>query len=238
MKIAVIGATGAIGAAFIKTLKDRYEHCEIHAFSSKLVDVQQPSMTHYKMDYNDEASIKKAAQASYNNQCYDLIILATGLLHGGEDLQPEKALRDLSAEKFQKLFAANTIFPAIAAKHFLPLLRKDNRSIFACLSARVGSISDNALGGWYSYRASKAALNMIIKNAAIEMGRRHKEMLIVGLHPGTVDSALSEPFQSQVKEGKLFTPTYSAEKLISVLENLTAKDSGKCFAWDGQEVLP
>ena len=111
-------------------------------------------------------------------------------------------------------------------------------SIFAALSARVGSISDNQLGGWYSYRASKAALNMIIKNIAIEISRVNKKAIIVGLHPGTVDSNLSKPFQGNVPYGKLFTPEYSTQKLVEVLKSLTSKQSGKCFAWDGKEILP
>ena len=126
----------------------------------------------------------------------------------------------------------------MVAKHFLPKLNKENRSIFAALSARVGSISDNQLGGWYAYRTSKAALNMVIKNAAIEIGRLNKKAIIVGLHPGTVDSNLSMPFQGNVPDGKLFTPEYSVQKLLQVLTNLTSEQSGKCFAWDGTEVKP
>ena len=163
--------------------------------------------------------------------------MANGILHD-EGLTPEKSLRDLSAEKFQRIFEVNTVTPALIAKHFLPKLNREQTSIFAALSARVGSISDNQLGGWYAYRASKAALNMIIKNAAIEIGRRNKQAIIVGLHPGTVDSNLSKPFQGNVADGKLFTPEYSAEKLLDVLENLSPEQTGKCFAWDGQEILP
>jgi NAD(P)-dependent dehydrogenase (short-subunit alcohol dehydrogenase family) len=165
------------------------------------------------------------------------VIVATGLLHDGE-LVPEKSLRDLSAEKFLRLFEVNTILPALVGKYFLPKLNRENKSIFAALSARVGSISDNQLGGWYAYRASKAALNMIIKNAAIEIGRQNKQAVIVGLHPGTVDSRLSKPFQSNVADGQLFTPAFSAQKLLEVLETLTQEKSGKCFAWDGQEITP
>lgn len=128
--------------------------------------------------------------------------------------------------------------PALIAKHLLPKLNKDHPAIFAALSARVGSISDNQLGGWYAYRASKAALNMIIKNAAIEVGRRNRKAIVVGLHPGTVDSDLSKPFQGNVADGKLFTPEDSAQKLLEVLRSLGPEQTGKCFAWDGKEVLP
>lgn len=232
MKIAIIGSSGAIGSAFFKHLHTMHPEAEIHTFSSQSNEEKH----HHIIDYDDEKTIESAAQEAYKNIPFDLVIVATGILHNSADLQPEKSLRDLSAEKFQTIFNANTIFPALAAKHFLPLLHKDKRSVFAALSARVGSISDNHLGGWYAYRASKAALNMVIKNASIEMSRRYKQAIIVGLHPGTVDSSLSKPFQNHVKEGKLFTPDFAAEKLISVLDGLSPDDSGKCFGWDGQEI--
>ena len=125
----------------------------------------------------------------------------------------------------------------MVAKNFLPKLAKDQRAVFAALSARVGSISDNQLGGWYSYRASKAALNMIIKNLSIEMKMRYKQTIIVGLHPGTVDSRLSKPFQANVPAGKLFTADYAVAKMLEVINTLTPENSGKCYAWDGKEIL-
>ncbi|SEN11221.1 SDR family NAD(P)-dependent oxidoreductase [Nitrosomonas marina] len=237
-KIAIIGSSGAIGSSFVKLLTRLYPQAEIHTFSRKAVADRPKNFKHHIIDYSDEQTIESAAKSAYENMPFDLVIVATGILYGGADIQPEKCLRDLSADKFRAIFNANTIFPALAAKYFLPLLNKDKRSVFAALSARVGSISDNQLGGWYAYRASKAALNMIIKNAAIEMGRRYKHAIIVGLHPGTVDSNLSKPFQSRVPEGKLFTPDFAVEKLVSVIENLSAQNSGKCFGWDGQEILP
>ena len=135
-----------------------------------------------------------------------------------------------------QVFTINTFGPAIIARYFLPKMRRDRKSVFACLSARVGSISDNRLGGWYAYRASKSALNMIIKNCAIEMSRRNKQTCVVGLHPGTVDTDLSKPFQSGVAKNKLFSPTHSSECLLKVINDLSTVDSGKVFAWDGSEV--
>ena len=132
----------------------------------------------------------------------------------------------------------NTIGPTLVGKYFIPFLRKDARSVFAFLSARVGSISDNKLGGWYSYRASKTALNQIIKNFSIEVKRSNINAIFVGLQPGTVKSYLSKPFEKNVKADKLFTPDYSAEKLLDVISNLTNGDSGKVFAWDGEEIQP
>ncbi len=233
--IAILGASGAIGGAICSRLSANHPHAKIHAFSRAGVDINGANIHAHPIDYHDESSLEEAAGIVAQSGPPDLIFSATGLLHD-EHLMPEKALRDLSAENFQKLFAANTIVPALAMKHFLPTISKDRRAVFAAMSARVGSISDNRLGGWYAYRASKAALNMSIKNASIEMGRRHKHAIIVGLHPCTVDSALSKPFQAHVPEGKLFTADYSAEKMLNVLKGLTPKDSGKCFAWDGKEV--
>jgi len=229
MKVAILGSSGAIGAACVSEVNRRYPHAEVHTFSRQ-------NDADYRVDYDDETTLKTAAEAAINGVPFDLVIVTTGVLHLGADIQPEKSLRDLSADKFHAIFAANTIFPALAAKHFLPQLHRDKRSVFAALSARVGSISDNRLGGWYAYRASKAALNMIIKNAAIEIERRHKQAIVVGLHPGTVDSDLSKPFQSNVQQNKLFTPAFSAASLLDVVDRLTPDDSGKCFAWDGQEI--
>ena len=155
-----------------------------------------------------------------------------------QGLMPEKSLRDLSVEKFHRVFEANAIIPALIAKYFLLKLNKENSSIFAALSARVGSISHNQLGGWYAYRALKAALKMIIENAAIEVGRRNKQAIVVVLHSVTVNSDLSKQFQVNVADGKLFTAEYPAKKILDVLKNLSPKQTGKYFAWDGQEILP
>ena len=130
----------------------------------------------------------------------------------------------------------NVIGPAMTAKYFIPLLRRDKKAVFAALSARVGSISDNRLGGWYAYRASKAALNMILKTTALETQRRFTNQLIIDLHLGTVDTALSKPFQGNVPEGKLFTPAFSAEQLLGVIDKLSEKDSGFLFDWAGEKI--
>ncbi len=224
--IVIIGAAGAIGNAFTNLLLQKYPNASLFAFSRN---------GEHNIDYSSEDSIAEAAELAAKEKSLDLVIVANGILHE-EKLIPEKSLRDLSAEKFHRVFEVNTITPALIAKYFLPKLNKEKLSIFSALSARVGSISDNQLGGWYAYRASKAALNMIIKNAAIEVGRRNKHAIIVGLHPGTVDSDLSKPFQGNVADGQLFTPEYSAEKLLAVLENLSVEQTGKCFAWDGKEI--
>ena len=226
--IAVIGASGAIGSAFTKIIADKYPVANLCAFSRTGEHI---------IDYSNEESIIAAADLASKDGPLDLVIVAIGILHD-EDIMPEKSLKELSAEKFHHLFKVNTIIPALIAKHFLPKLNRDYPSRFAALSAKNGSISGNQLGGWYTYRTSKAALNMVIKNAAIEIGRRNKQAVIVGLDPGTVDSSLSKPFKKYVPDGKLFTPEYSAQKLLEVLESLIPEQSGKCFSWEGKEVLP
>ncbi|MFT6908297.1 MAG: NAD(P)-dependent dehydrogenase (short-subunit alcohol dehydrogenase family) [Oleiphilaceae bacterium] len=182
--IDIIGASGAIGSAFTKRLSEQYPNVSLYASCRT---------GKYHIDYSSEDSIAAAAVYASKEKPLDLVIVANGILHD-VDIMPEKSLRELSAEKFHRIFEVNTITPALITKHFLPKLNRNKPSIFAALSARVGSISDNRLGGWYAYRASKSALNMIIKNASIEIGRRNKDAIIVGIHPGTVDSNLSKPF--------------------------------------------
>lgn len=235
--IAIIGGSGAIGSALTRLLSCKYPNARIHVFSRQLPEKTKPGVIDHVMDYQNEHAIAQSAASALQGVSLDYVMVATGILHDGV-LVPEKSLYQCSAKNFQHLFAANAIFPALVAKYFLPKLNQDKRSVFSALSARVGSISDNRLGGWYAYRASKAALNMIIKNAAIEVGRRNKHAIVAGLHPGTVDSDLSKPFQANVPAGKLFTPDFSAKKLWQVLEGLKSEHSGRCFAWDGQEIAP
>ena len=220
-KVCLIGSSGGIGNAFNDHFKKADQSIDLYCFSR--IDM--------RFDLRDEDSIKSAAD-SVPDQDIDIILITTGYL----GTSPEKSLKSLSAEKFQKLFAVNTIGPALVMKHFAPKLVKDRKSVMAALSARVGSIEDNRLGGWYSYRASKAALNMIIRNAAIEIGRTNKHAAIIGLHPGTVDTNLSKPFQDHVPEGKLFTPEYATKQMLKVINMITADDTGHIFAYDGQKI--
>lgn len=226
--IAVIGASGGIGKAFVDVLSSQYPTANLYQFSRT---------GEYRIDYASENSIAEAASIASNTGSLDAVIVTNGMLHN-QEIMPEKSIKELTRDKFQQLFEVNTIVPSLIAKYFLPHLNRDNTSIFAALSARVGSISDNELGGWYSYRASKAALNMIIKNAAIEMGRRNKNAIIVGLHPGTVDTELSRPFHKNIPLEQLLTPHESVTKLLEVLASLTPAESGKCFSWNREEILP
>jgi NAD(P)-dependent dehydrogenase (short-subunit alcohol dehydrogenase family) len=228
----IIGASGAIGNAFHQALKTRHPNISLTIFSRTKPRHITSSPWHH-INITDETSIKSAADTI--NQPVDLIILTTGVLHT-ETIKPEKSLRDISFDTFQNIFNVNTIGPALIAKYFLPKLAKGHKSVFAAISARVGSISDNRLGGWYAYRASKAALNMILKTASIETARRNKHAVITGLHPGTVDSNLSKPFQNNVPDTSLFTPEYSANKMLDVIEGLNAADTGYVYDFNGLRI--
>ena len=220
----VIGATGGLGAALTRALEASGRFAVVHALSR--------SGTGF--DLEDETSIATAAARVADGPSPTLVFVATGVLHNG--FAPERSWRALSAEHLLRDYRINTVGPALVAKHFLPLLPRDRRAVFAALSARVGSIGDNRLGGWHSYRASKAALNMLLRNLAVELGRGHPEAVVAGLHPGTVDTALSEPFQRGVKPEKLFTADHSAGRLLAVVDRLTPGDSGGVFAWDGARI--
>ncbi|MEP3891987.1 MAG: SDR family NAD(P)-dependent oxidoreductase [Hellea sp.] len=235
LRIIVVGSSGGIGGAFIDTLSASDQVGEIYALSRQGQSHASTKVANLTFDFTDEGSIEAAAEALRVTGAFDLCIIATGLLQG-EGISPEKNMLAMSLDAFQKSFLVNTFGPAVTAKYFLPLMRRDRKAVLAALSARVGSISDNRIGGWYAYRASKAALNMIIKTLSIEFGRRFKETVIIGLHPGTVDTDLSKPFQGNVPEGKLFTPEFSAQKLLSVIDQARPEDSGSLFAWDGKRV--
>jgi len=157
------------------------------------------------------------------------------MLHG-QGRGPEKRLADLDPAALAQAFAVNAIGPALVLKHFAPQLPREGKAVLAVLTARVGSISDNRSGGWYGYRAAKAAANQLVRTAAIEIGARRPNAICVALHPGTVDTALSAPFQRNVPEGKLFTPDFAAERLLAVIDGLTTADSGGFFAWDGEAI--
>lgn len=235
LRAIVIGSSGGIGGAFIDALDSSDQVSKIYALSRQGKSHPSSRVDNLTFDLTSEDSLKAAAETLRELDPFDLIIVATGLLQG-DGISPEKSIRDLSYEGLEKSFLVNTVGPAMTAKYFLPLLRNDRKSVFTALSARVGSISDNRIGGWYGYRASKAALNMILKTLSIEYGRRHKQVVIIGLHPGTVDTDLSKPFQGNVPEGKLFTPDYSINKLLAVLDQVEPEDSGKLFDWAGKEI--
>jgi NAD(P)-dependent dehydrogenase (short-subunit alcohol dehydrogenase family) len=224
----IVGASGGIGAALREAVEDEGTYDVVHALSRTGGE---------RIDLEDESSIIAAAARIAGGPAPSLVIVATGLLHDGER-GPEKAYREFDAAWLSKTMAVNAIGPALVAKHLLPLMPKQGRTVFAVLSARIGSISDNRLGGWYGYRMAKAALNQLVRTLSIEEKRRNDRSIIVGLHPGTVDTALSKPFQGNVRPGTLFTPDRAASQLLDVIDGLKAPDSGRLFDFEGKEVVP
>lgn len=234
MIAAVFGSSGGIGRALVSELLARGAFTQVFAISRS--GAAHEGAQARQADCLDEGALAEIAAEISAAGPVTLAIVASGMLSDGAGLQPEKTYRHQSLENFQRVFEVNTFLPALIAKHMLPVMPRNERSVFAALSARVGSISDNRLGGWHAYRASKAALNMLIRNYAIEQARRAPDAICIGLHPGTVDTGLSQAFQSGVVEGKLFSPQQSARYLLDVIARMTPEDSGKCFDWAGQEV--
>ena len=219
----VIGGTGSIGSAIINELKNRN--------FINIISLGRSSSP--PLDLLDESSIEKAAdfiQSQQKSLC--LLFDATGILHNEDQNQmPEKTYKNIDLTFMKKNFEINVMGPALIMKHFLPLLDRDQKSIFATLSAKVGSISDNRYGGWYSYRASKAALNQMIKTASIELKMKNKNAICIAIHPGTVTSKLSKPFQKD--NLKIQSNEESAKNITEVIEGLKMSDSGLFFDWNG-----
>lgn len=234
---AVFGASGGIGGAFARALSADPRCGRLHLGARSSIDVNNPRCATFHFDLEDEASIAAAAAGMGAAGSVHLVIVATGLLHA-PGLAPEKSWRALDSAALHRAYAVNAIGPALIAKHMLPLLPRAERSVFAALSARVGSISDNRLGGWHAYRASKAALNMLIRTLAIELARSRPSAVCVGLHPGTIDTGLSRPFQDGVPAESLVAPDIAARNLLGVIDSVTPAQSGRLFAWDGEEIAP
>lgn len=230
----VFGAGGGIGRALVAALAADPRCGEVFA-AARGAGASGAKVRPLAFDLEDEASIAEAAAQAAQHGPLDLVIVATGLLHDAA-IMPEKSWRALDPAAFERAFRINATGPALIAKHVLGHLPRDRKAAFAALSARVGSIGDNRLGGWHAYRASKAALNMLVRTCAIELARRNPAAVCVTLHPGTVATQLSAPFQAGVAPEKLFTPQASASFLLAVLDRLSGADTGKLFAWDGAEI--
>ena len=231
---AVFGSSGGIGRALCDGLAAR--GCEVvHAGSRMGEEPSGGPFRPFAFDLTQEDTIRTAAEAM-KDEPPEWVIVASGILTLKGGTGPERSFRHVEPASMAEVFALNTIGPALVAKHMLRLMPRKKRFVFAALSARVGSISDNGIGGWHSYRASKAALNMLLKNYAIEMGRTHEKGVVVGLHPGTVDTCLSEPFQKNLPEGQLTEPGDAAGKLLDVLAGLGPEESGKVFDYAGKVV--
>jgi NAD(P)-dependent dehydrogenase (short-subunit alcohol dehydrogenase family) len=235
-RAAVFGASGGVGGAFVRALCADPRCARVLAGArGPARDPVSPKLRPFAFDLEHESSIADAAAEIAREGPLHLVVIATGILHEGP-VQPEKTWRSLHPDTLARVFAVNTIGPALVAKHMLPCLARTERAVFAALSARVGSISDNRIGGWHAYRASKAALNMLVRNFAIELARSNRSAVCVALHPGTVETALSAPYRGGV--GNLLAPDASARSLLGVIDALTPEQSGRLFAWDGAEILP
>ncbi len=232
LKIVIIGSSGALGHSFVDLLSQYENVDEIIGFSRSENTIDNPKFKHHSIDVCDSDSIEQAANQL---DSFNLLIVSSGILHEN-NLLPEKRVNDLDKAQLMHYFEVNTIGPALIGKYFMPKMDHHGKSVMAFLSAKVGSISDNGLGGWYGYRASKAALNMIVRNFAIEVNRMHPDPIIVSLHPGTVDSYLSKPFQKGVASDHLFEPDFAAGKLIEVIEELSPSDSGKFLDYAKKEL--
>jgi NAD(P)-dependent dehydrogenase (short-subunit alcohol dehydrogenase family) len=226
MKAIVIGASGGIGSALSSGLESRgWSVTRLHRRSNPPLDLE------------DETTIEAAAMALTATEPYDLIIVASGILDAGEQT-PEKTYRALRGDSLDRYFRINATGPALVAKYFIDLMPRDHRAVLAFLSARVGSIGDNRLGGWYGYRASKAALNQLVKTIGIELARARANTIVIALHPGTVDTPLSRPFQRNLPPGQVIAPGTSAAALLDLIEGLLPADSGRCIDWKGTVITP
>lgn len=220
----VFGASGGIGMALLEVIQAAGRFTHVVGFSRS---------TSPSIELQDEASLERAAAFAANKGELRLVINATGFLHD-EHQAPEKSWRDLNAVNLSRSFALNAIGPALIMKHVLPRLPRSGKAVFATLSARVGSIGDNRLGGWYAYRASKAALNQIVRTAAVEMARRSPDALCIAMHPGTVATSLSAPFATTGLE--VHAPAAAARHMLTVVDQLTAEANGGFFDWRGHPV--
>lgn len=238
----VQGASRGIGLELVRALtaSPRFERviatCRDPHRAETLGALAREGLEVHALDVTDSGGMARlATELRERGASIALLINAAGVLHG-DDFGPEKRLEDLDPAVMQRVFAVNAFGPALMLRHFHPLIARDGKAVFAAISARVGSIGDNRIGGWYSYRASKAALNQFLRTASVEFGRRHKNAIVAALHPGTTDTALSEPFQANVPEEQLFPVERTADYLLSVIDGLTLDDSGGFFAWDGQPI--
>jgi NAD(P)-dependent dehydrogenase (short-subunit alcohol dehydrogenase family) len=237
-KALVIGAGSAIAKALIAELIQNSPVQEVIAVSRELSE--QPAFEHSRLtamrcDYS-EAGIQELAEHLSNNAgSFERIFICTGVLHNAA-ISPEKRIEDIKADQMAEIFHINSILPALWLQALLPLVKNTKRCVITLFSARVGSISDNKKGGWYSYRASKAALNMLIKTAAVEFSRRAPGVKLLAFHPGTVDTELSKPFQKNVAAEKLFTPAFVAAQLIEITDSLQPDGDAAYLDWAGQPI--
>jgi NAD(P)-dependent dehydrogenase (short-subunit alcohol dehydrogenase family) len=243
--IILFGASSTIAQAYIKHLNDQTEVFKIICISSNSLSsntssnlLSRSAVTHFQTDYSEQSLAQIISLLK--DQLIDLhqVIIFNGQLHNTEHM-PEKRLEDVGSSYFNQLLNSNALTPILCLQSLLPLLNHKTQCTITALSARVGSIEDNKLGGWYAYRASKAALNMLFQTAAIELYRRAKNTKLILFHPGTTDTDLSKPFQRNVPQGKLFTPAFTAEQLYELTNNnpgLELNGEADYLDWNGKHI--
>jgi NAD(P)-dependent dehydrogenase (short-subunit alcohol dehydrogenase family) len=236
----IVGASQGIGLEFVRQLLQTNRVGRVYATyrkpQSDLLAISDSRLRCLPMDLTEEAQIADGVQAIQpETAALHYVINCVGVLHDGT-MQPEKSLRQLNTEQLLRYFQINSIGAVLLAKHVQPLLKHRDRAVFATISAKVGSIGDNFLGGWYGYRASKAALNMFMRSTAIEYKRTCPRTIVVTLHPGTTDTRLSRPFQRNVPPEKLFAVDRTVQQLLAVLDQLREEDSGEFFSWNGERL--
>ena len=233
--IIIAGSSGSIGGEFTKQYTDDPNVEKVVTLSRNVNSLNHEKIQSIKIDYSNEATFKNLDEISQLDSI-SKIIIATGILHT-DQIKPEKSIDSIAAADMKQVFQVNVFGPILLVKKLIPLIKKSKGVKIVFLTARVGSISDNVLGGWHSYRSSKSALNMMIKNLAIELKRLNKEHVVIGIHPGTVKSHLSEPFLRHVKHD-VFSPEESVGFMTKVINEITYKDSGKCFDFSGKVIEP
>ncbi|OAY31483.2 C-factor isoform X1 [Manihot esculenta] len=249
----VQGASRGIGLEFVKQLLEKNEKGHVIATCRNpngamgLLDLKNKfpeRLDILQLDLTIESSIEATTMSIREKYgSLNLLINASGILSIPNVLQPETTLNKVEKSSLMLAYEVNAVGPILIIRHMWPLLKAGGGSgtqrdvaVVANLSARVGSIGDNRLGGWHSYRSSKAALNQLTKTVSVEFARKKDPIICILLHPGTVDTDLSRPFQRNVPEGKLFTKEFSVQKLLNIINNAKSHDNGKFFAWDGQEI--
>ena len=241
----VTGASRGVGRAFVQRLASEagvrriWAGCRDPAAAAELAAMAEADgrIRLLGLDVTDEGRLAAAARTvAMEAEPLDMVINCAGVLHEPDGMRPERRLAEVRADWLMQSFAVNAAGPLLLARYLEPLLPRRERAVFASLSARVGSISDNRLGGWYAYRGAKAAQNMFMKTLSIELARRVRGIVCVALHPGTTRTDLSEPFRGSVPEDKLFSPERAAEQLLRVLDGLGSSDNGGFFAWNGEKI--
>lgn len=235
----VIGSSGGIGSALVTALLADTSIACVHTVSRSASDAADARLKHYLVSSVDEDAVSDACKRMQEEGGFSLIFCCIGMLHEASasgQVQPEKKLESINTQTLTHYFQVNTIAPLNWLKNIPKLLPVSIKSTVVFFTARVGSIEDNHLGGWYGYRASKAALNMLIKTAQVELSRRSPQTILVSYHPGTVDSALSKPFQKNIPEGKLLTPEFTVSQLLSILPTLTEQGAPHYIDWQGRPI--